>query len=312
MKKHLKLLLGSIHTTFVVLFSLTVLLSGCGGGHWDLYSGGGNSNSDTSAPAGEYSISGSITLNGAALAGATVTLSGASSATTTTDANGNYTFTGLANGSYTVTPTLTGYNFSNTSDAVTINGASETVSTEIATPTSPSSGSPYIISGTVTSGGAVLPGVTITLSGTSSGTATTDANGDYSFTGLADGSYTVTPSLTGYTFTSPIDITLNGADSSSNNFVATSTTNPTYYISGIVSVGGSGNFSGVTMTLSGTNGTTATVIDENSNYTFNQVANGTYTITPSLAGYTFTPASQVVTINGANSLSDNFSGTANP
>jgi hypothetical protein len=69
-----------------------------------LYSGGGNSNSDSSAPVGEYAISGSITLNGAALVGATVTLSGASSATTTTDANGNYSFTGLDNGSYTVTP----------------------------------------------------------------------------------------------------------------------------------------------------------------------------------------------------------------
>lgn len=311
MNKHWKLLLGSNHTIFVVLFSLTILLSGCGGGHWDFYSGGGNSNSDSSASVSEYSISGNITLNGAALVGATVTLSGASSATTTTDANGNYSFTGLANGSYTVTPTLTGYNFSNTSDAVTINGASVTISTEIATPTSPISGLPYIISGTVTSGGAVLSGVTITLSGTSSGTASTDANGDYSFSGLANGSYTVTPSLAGYTFTSPIDVTLNGADSASNNFVATSTTNPTYFISGIVLVGGNVDFSGVTMTLTG-NGTTATVIDANGNYTFTRVANGTYTITPSLAGYTFTPASQVVTINGANSLSDNFSGTANP
>ena len=308
MNKQWKLLLGSNHTLFVVLFSLTILLSGCGGGHWDLYSGGGNSNSDSSAPVSEYSISGSITLNGAALAGATVTLSGASSATTTTDANGNYSFTGLSNGSYTITPTLIGYNFSNTSDAVTINGASVTVSTEIATS---SSSSTYSISGTVTSGGAPLSGVTITLSGTSSGTATTDTNGDYSFTGLADGSYTVTPSLAGYTFTSPIDVTLNGADSASNNFVATSTTNPTYFISGTVSTS-SGVLSGVTMTLSGTNGTTATVTDSNGDYTFTGLDNGSYTLTPSLAGYTFTPAIQTVIINGANSTINNFTATANP
>jgi len=308
MNKHWKLLLGSNHTLFVVLFSLTILLSGCGGGHWDLYSGGGNSNSDSSAPVSEYSISGSITLNGVALAGATVTLSGASSATTTTDANGNYSFTGLSNGSYTITPTLTGYNFSNTSDAVTINGASVTVSTEIATS---SSSSTYSISGTVTSGGAPLSGVTITLSGTSSGTATTDTNGDYSFTGLADGSYTVTPSLAGYTFTSPIDVTLNGADSASNNFVATSTTNSTYFISGTVSTS-SGVLSGVTMTLSGTNGTTATVTDSNGDYIFTGLDNGSYTLTPSLAGYTFTPAIQTVIINGANSTINNFTATANP
>ena len=82
--------------------------------------------------------------------------------------------------------------------------------------------STYDISGTVTlSGGGALQGVTITLSGTSSGTATTDASGNYSFTDLVNGSYTVIPSLAGYTFT-PVSqaVTVNGANATAINFIA--------------------------------------------------------------------------------------------
>src|SRR5208337_5058455 len=57
-----------------------------------------------------------------------------------------------------------------------------------------------VISGTVT--GAVSSGVLITLSGDKSSSTTTDYSGKYSFTGLENGNYTVTPSLTGYTFDS--------------------------------------------------------------------------------------------------------------
>lgn len=54
------------------------------------------------------------------------------------------------------------------------------------------------ISGTVT--GDVSSGVLITLSGDYSESATTDSSGKYTFYNLNDGNYTVTPSLTGYTF----------------------------------------------------------------------------------------------------------------
>ena len=56
----------------------------------------------------------------------------------------------------------------------------------------------WAISGTVT--GAVQQGVTMTLSGTSSATTTTDGSGNYSFSDLSNGNYTVTPTLAGYTF----------------------------------------------------------------------------------------------------------------
>ncbi len=41
----------------------------------------------------------------------------------------------------------------------------------------------------------------MTLSGTAAGTTTTNTTGNYTFTGLPKGSYTVKPTLTGYAFT---------------------------------------------------------------------------------------------------------------
>src|SRR5664280_1362906 len=78
----------------------------------------------------------------------------------------------------------------------------------------------YSISGSVS--GAVTAGVTITLAGQSDASRTTDDSGNYSFPSLANGSYTVTPSLAGYTF-SPVNVAANvsGADVTGHNFVAT-------------------------------------------------------------------------------------------
>ena len=62
----------------------------------------------------------------------------------------------------------------------------------------------YSISGTVYNtfiGGSALSGATLTLAGASSGTATSDFNGAYSFTSLPLGTYTLTPSKAGVTFT---------------------------------------------------------------------------------------------------------------
>jgi SdrD B-like protein len=49
-------------------------------------------------------------------------------------------------------------------------------------------------------GNAGVAGALVTLSGAASATATADTIGNYQFSGLAAGSYTVTPSLSGYTF----------------------------------------------------------------------------------------------------------------
>jgi heme A synthase len=55
----------------------------------------------------------------------------------------------------------------------------------------------YTISGQVNKGASPLAGVTMTLGGSQTGTATTNSSGDYSFTAPSGGNYTVTPSLAG-------------------------------------------------------------------------------------------------------------------
>ena len=76
----------------------------------------------------------------------------------------------------------------------------------------------YSISGTVNGSAA-----TLTLSGASSASTTTQS-GSYSFSGLANGTYLVTPSQTGYTFVpSSTLVTISGAAVSATNFLAVAT-----------------------------------------------------------------------------------------
>jgi len=172
-------------------------------------------NFTATAQGGTHSISGTISpVTGGS--GSTVTLSGAASATTTANAAGNYNFTGLANGNYAVTPSHAGYTFSPTTQAVTINGANVTGLNFAAT-----AGQTFSISGTISpaAGGS---GATVTLSGAASANATSNISGIYTFSGLANGMYTVTPSNAGYTFT-PVNqsVTINGTNVSAVNFTAT-------------------------------------------------------------------------------------------
>jgi hypothetical protein len=92
---------------------------------------------------------------------------------------------------------------------------------------SPPPANTYTISGTITppAGGA---GAMVTLAGTVSATATTNSSGAYSFSGLANGTYTVTPSLAGYTYTpASASITINGASQTANFTAMAAATPPT-------------------------------------------------------------------------------------
>jgi len=79
----------------------------------------------------------------------------------------------------------------------------------------------YSIGGTIspTTGGS---GASVTLSGAVTATTTANSSGAYTFTGLANGTYAVTPSNTGYAF-SPTsqNATVNGANRTGVNFTAT-------------------------------------------------------------------------------------------
>ena len=86
---------------------------------------------------------------------------------------------------------------------------------------SSSGAAPVTISGTVS--GEVNSGVTITLTGsTINQTTKTDESGEFSFTVQADGTYTVTPSLTSYTFSpNSSTVTVSGASVTNTDFTAT-------------------------------------------------------------------------------------------
>jgi fibronectin type 3 domain-containing protein len=67
--------------------------------------------------------------------------------------------------------------------------------------------------------------------------------------------------------------------------------------------------SGATVLLSGAAGAT-TVANSSGNYTFAGLASGTYLVTPSNAGYSFSPVNQSVTISTASASGVNFTATA--
>ncbi|MFN8011962.1 MAG: SdrD B-like domain-containing protein [Holophagaceae bacterium] len=266
-------------------------LAACGGG------GGGSS--AASIPS-TFSLSG--TVSGAVQQGVLINLTGTASAATTTDASGNYAFSNLANGSYTVTPALAGYTFTPSSLTVPVSGANVTGKNFTATAIVPPT---YTLSGTV--GGAVSQGVQISLTGAAAANTTTDASGNYTFSNLANGSYTVTPALAGYTFTpSSLPVLVSGANVTGKNFTATAIVPPTYTLSGTV---GGAVSQGVQISLTGA-AAASTTTDAGGNYTFSNLANGSYTVTPALAGYTFTPSSLPVLVSGANVTGKNFTATA--
>jgi hypothetical protein len=240
-------------------------------------------------PTTTYSAAGSIT--GAGGANATLNLSGAKTTTITADASGNFNFSSLANGTYVITPsTSNGYSYSPTSQTITINNAHVLQLTF-------ASQQAFTVSGTISGPGG--PNASVALSGTAAATTTANSSGVYSFAGLSNGSYTVTPAKTGYTF-SPANqpITVNGANTTANF----SSTAQTYTISGTISGPG-----GASATVTLTGATTATVTANASGvYSFTGVANGSYTVTLTKTGYLFTPANRSVTVNGA-STTANFS-----
>jgi hypothetical protein len=165
----------------------------------------------------------------------------------------------------------------------------------------------FSISGTISpaAGGS---GATVTLSGAAAATTTADGAGNYTFTGLANGTYAVTPSRTGYTFNPGTQAaTVSGANVPGINFTATAQVGQTFSVSGTISPTTGG--SGVTVTLSGAAAATTTA-DGAGNYTFSGLGNGTYAVTPTNTGFTFTPASQSVTVNSANVSGVNFTASA--
>ncbi len=252
-----------------------------------------------------YTIAGRVVgVNNNPMAGVTLTLSGSQNGTTTSDNTGNFAFTGLpSEGSYTLTPLVIGYSF-NPSSRNFNNLAANHYHDYLATYTT------HSISGRVTdaASGTALSGAVVTLSGYTSASTTTDANGNYSFGNLpAGGTYTVTVAKTDYTFAQPSQTFANLTSNQTANFAATLNR---HSITGRATASDGSALAGVSVTLSGSQTSSATT-DSNGAYSFlNLPAGGSYTVGPSLPFHSFTPASQTYT-NLAASQQGSFVATLN-
>lgn len=154
-----------------------------------------------------------------------------------------------------------------------------------------------------------LAGVTLSLSNGS--TTVSDLNGEYSFSGLSNGAYTVTAGVMGgYSLTTDASVPVNisGANQTVDFGYAADVAPPaTYSLSGFVFVDANDNgvkddgeegLAGINVSLN--NGSTA-VTGVDGDYEFAGLINGTYTVSiPGQKGFTaLTPLSQNVTISGA-------------
>lgn len=141
----------------------------------------------------------SVRVNNAAgqgIPGVAVSLSAPNNPQGTTDSSGSFTFSGVPMGSsYTITPAKDGYGFVPASVVTGVLQGDKALTIW--------GGLRCTLSGRVTDHGSGLDSTTVTLTGSQSGTTTTDANGAYSFNVLAGGSYALAASATGYYFAPP-------------------------------------------------------------------------------------------------------------
>ena len=163
----------------------------------------------------------------------------------------------------------------------------------------------FVISGQVKDpGDNPVAGVTMTLSGSRTGTAVTDSSGNYSFTHLGPGeNLTVTPSKNLYSF-SPTSQTVNNLSANTTaDFVGTPLSQ--YSISGHIQHSDGSNVEGALVNLSGSQVRTTTT-DAAGNYTFTLLVQGdNFVVTPAMPisytlTYTFSPLNQTFNNLSAN------------
>jgi len=213
----------------------------------------------------------------------------------TTNGAGYYTFAGVAPGGYTITPVLAGYSFDPAYRSVSVGTTNLSGLNFIGG---------YSLNGRLANtAGIGIVGQNVNVTGRSAPVVSNGA-GYYVFYGIAPGTYTITPSPIGYAFIPESrTVTVTDASLANQNFIGDSG----YTIVGRVANSAGVGLVGVSVTRTGT--AQAALTNGAGYYTFNGVPNGTYTITPTMSGRTFTPATRTVTIAGSNSPAQNFIGS---
>ncbi len=269
---------------------------------------GGNGGGD----GGAYSVSGQVTdTSGNAIPGVTVSTAVSDNLIQdTTDSNGNYTLSGLPEGMYVIGASKDGYVFAPEFQTVTISGVN-VPNINFAGSSGEGGGGEgdNTVSGTVVDGtGTGISGITITLTGGASNLTTqTDSEGAFSFTGLADGTYTVIPSKDGYTFLPESKLTLvNNTDSTDNFFVGSTGSGGTNRVSGrVVDEYGAGIPDASMVMSRGFTDQMSTSTDENGYYVFEDFTDGNWVVVADHDDYAFEKPTKNATVsNGQIVLSD--------
>jgi len=260
---------------------------------------------------GLYSISGRVLSKIGwyykPVADVTISLSETANITATTDSKGYFMLKGVPNGLFTLVPSKQGYNFTPVSRIVNVNGANVSGQNFYATYTGSNT---YLISGVIKdSNGSPISGVTISLTGTKTASYITGSDGTYMFATLTNGTYTITPSKPGYTFSPPNrTVSISGYNVIGQDFLGTLNSG-TYSISGVIMEKIGWRYvpiSNVQVSLNDQN--TSVMTDTKGRYIFTGLSNGTYLVRPTKPGYIFTPATKSITLNGSNITNINFIG----
>ncbi|WP_082447195.1 glycosyl hydrolase family 18 protein [Flavobacterium sp. KJJ] len=240
--------------------------------------------------AGTVSISGSVKNGTALVPDVTVELRNASNAVlqTVVSTAGNFTFNNLTSGqNYTLTALKATYTFT----PVTLTNVTVNQTAVVINGTQPT----YTVSGTVLDGTTPVSGATVSAtSGATVLTAVSNASGVYSVAGLTAGlNFTVTAAKTGFSYT-PASTVYTAIDANKTLNFTQSAPIVYYTVSGTI-LNNTTPVSGVTVIATSTGGTFTAVSNASGVYSLSLPSAGNYTVTASLTGQTYTPASTVYT-----------------
>ena len=261
-------------------------------------------------PAPTGSIAGLVTIEGDGIDGITVTLN--SGATTTTAGGGSYRFDDIVAGDYTVTISdfPAGSSFGTTAQSAGLADDGELITVNFAGSWIRTSA----IMGAVTAEDDGLSGVTVKITGLADAETQAGADGQYAFSGLRAGDYTI--EISGF---DPDDVTF--ASTSSAVTVAVDETRVVAFagtylrtsaVMGQVSVGGNA-LEGVTVSLQGRGEDRTYATNSAGQYMFEVLRSGEYSI--GISGYDtdeygFAATTRTVSVAPGETASVPFEGTA--